>query len=578
MAQPSYIDTIRDVYINTLIDNGKTERALELINSNSYTPITKLRLAHGQMKPSASDCNNMINEICKDTYALLMSQKINANQLYNLMITTKTRLDEIKKDLEEEKEKLEDTNILCNNYSNFDNVIQLDNTNVFGIYSYEDGIFTSKIKDRAEIPFNVDTVVGNGYEGNKYVIEDGSFKKETLDTSNRKYINDNDLLTIYEYSRITTSDANNKDFNPDVNYDSIEARCTITISSNLPFNTLRINVSSKDTYLTSLQYSSDGINYYEVLNDSIQINNSDIKYSNVNYIANSGLQVIPNALYAKITLMSNSTTDETIGVDKIEVIEENVTTNEIVTNTSASDLTTDENTYAGVNNDDKNIEDEIVSEIKNTSSNKSSYIDEEGVLHKSNSVEEKVKVYNTSTSSSYALYDDNTIIKIKNEYLPNGEVGYITETYGISSKDYDMIRNEAYNKINKYEYNSNKKALSYVSNPLNNKSSNYVINKINDDTIKITKDNGTTKTYIKTSETNSLNTNKSSKINTGNSSKVIIVPEEDKILYNNNIYISQPASNVSLDKSNYIITKDIYDNSLDNSKTIQPIHPEHLYE
>jgi len=315
-----FIDQSKQDYSKMLLANGSLERSKEIAELNSYEPIFKFRPAHDQAEPSAKDLNEMINESYVDINALIVGFREAGKDFHNLMLATDAKLKKIKQQLLIEKEKLDDLNILCNQYTDFNSVINLDDTKLFGSYSYDNGIISAKVQSQEAIPYTIAGIDGNGYEGNDYVYKSDAFLKKSIDTSNRNYINDNNDLTVYEYSRITASNSE-KDVFQYVNFDSIEAKVTISMTSINEFNKIIINVSSKDTFLTAVLTSTDGISYKNVLSKPIEVNNDTLKYDNVNYIASSGMLCFPSTKYLKLVFESNGVTDDVLAFEKVTVID-----------------------------------------------------------------------------------------------------------------------------------------------------------------------------------------------------------------------------------------------------------------
>lgn len=330
-----FIDQSKQDYSKMLLANGSLERSKEVAELDSYEPVFKFRPAHDQAEPSAKDLNEMINESYVDINALIIGFREAGKDFHNLMLTTDAKLKKIKQQLLIEKEKLDDLNILCNQYTDFNSVINLDDTNLFGSYSYENGIISSKVQSQEAVSYTISGIDGNGYEGNDYVYKSDAFLKDSIDTSSRSYINDNNDLTIYEYSRITASNSE-KDVFQYVNFDSIEAKATISITSINEFNKIIINVSSKDTYLTGVLTSTDGISYKNVLSEPIEVNNETLKYENVNYIASSGMLCFPSTKYLKLVFESNGVTDDVLAFEKVTIIDKSTTEEKTVTYATSS--------------------------------------------------------------------------------------------------------------------------------------------------------------------------------------------------------------------------------------------------
>ena len=317
----NYINESKENYAELLIANGNTKRANEVMKQDAYTPVFKIRESHPQAEPEVKDYNEMVMEAYVDLSALITGIRDCAQDYKDLMISTKNRLEAIKLSLLEEKEKQDDINILCNKFTDFNNVITFSTEDISGNYTFDQGIISAAVESNPMIDYTITSIDGNGYEGNDYVYKNNEFLNKVINTSNRDFIKDNSELTVYEYSRITANNSET-DFNSDINLASIEAKCTITIASKSAFNKLCIKLSSKDTILYDLLTSIDGIKYTSVIDKPITIFSDYEKYNNKTseYIYNSGIVCFPTTQFLKIVLQSNAITDDEIAFEKTNLV------------------------------------------------------------------------------------------------------------------------------------------------------------------------------------------------------------------------------------------------------------------
>lgn len=235
-----------------------------------------------------------------------------ASSVDDLIKSTITRLDAIKKYIDYEKDRLQDISMLCNKYTDFDNVIVLKGSDFSGTFTYENNTFSVARGTNSKVEIEITNVIGNGYEGNNYVVSEGDFVKEKLDTSQQKNLKDNSLTNYYEYSRITA--ANTEEYlNNDFNTDSEEAKCTISLQAKENINEIQMSSSSSITSLINAQYSIDGIHYSSIQFEPIYLNNKDRSYSHYNYVNGSNTLSIPNAKYVKLTFQSNGFNNDICG-------------------------------------------------------------------------------------------------------------------------------------------------------------------------------------------------------------------------------------------------------------------------
>ena len=92
-------------------------------------------------------------------------------------------------------ERLQDISMLCNLKTDFDNVIPLTDYHFTGDYTFDNGVFSSKTIQSANNNCSAIDVIGNGYEGNKYVKKDNGYLENILNTKNKKNMTDNNIST-----------------------------------------------------------------------------------------------------------------------------------------------------------------------------------------------------------------------------------------------------------------------------------------------------------------------------------------------------------------------------------------------
>ena len=278
---------------------------------------------HPEEEPNVDEINNALTNIDKDLKYIDNNFIECANNLQSLLISTKNKILNIKDKILAEKGRQEDINILCNKYSNFSSVININQDNTVGNLSFTNDILHAAITSKSKIDYSILNIDGNGFEGNKYVYNNGKFLSDVIDTSLRENIESTNLAVSYEYSRITCS--NKKDLPSIFANDSIEAECTLEIETEENINELMLYSERNDLVLKEIYYSIDGGLTYNLDKEyNIEINNKDEKYNNQTYIYGSGIISVPEAQNFKIVLRSNGTTS-----DSLAYIQSFATENEI---------------------------------------------------------------------------------------------------------------------------------------------------------------------------------------------------------------------------------------------------------
>lgn len=265
--------------------------------------------------------NNELTKIQKDLLQV-DNALINAGeQVYNLMINTILRLNNIHAGIMTEKERYQDMQMLCNKYNDYDNVRLLEESDFKGSFSYNDGDFTPLITKTKNVKLYVVDVYGNGYEGNKYVYKDFIYTNKVLDTSKRENIVDDKDTSYYEYSRITVNNIEDACIT-DFNKDNKEAQCTITFQAAELINEIEIGSDDSDVIITKVAYSLDGVEFIDMSIPYITINNKLDSYENYGYVYGSGKIVFPSRIQLfKITFQSNGYKNDTIAYQKTLITE-----------------------------------------------------------------------------------------------------------------------------------------------------------------------------------------------------------------------------------------------------------------
>lgn len=271
---------------------------------------------HPIEEPVVSDLNDNAKNIETAIKELDTTIITGAKRFEHLILNTKLKLENIKSQLLSEKERLQDINFLCNKHTEFSSALSLEKKDFEGSLSFEDGIIKAAVIGSSSVPCRTERIEGNGYEGNQFVFLNGEFLNKTLDTSNRKYIIDNNLATAFEYSRITTS-SDQEGLPLLFNKDSIDAQCSFDLLADSPVNEIYIKSERNDLVLKAVYLSDDGLTYKLNKEYNIEINNTNEKYNNQDYIYGSGLISIPPSKHIKLILKSNGYSNDKIAYEKI---------------------------------------------------------------------------------------------------------------------------------------------------------------------------------------------------------------------------------------------------------------------
>lgn len=290
---------------------------------HKFYPETELLWIH----PEEGDnfkLNHFISTVEEDLKNIDKNSKKLANDINTLLTTTDTRLKDIKQKLIYEKERLQDITILCNKYTDFENTINLTKTDFDGDFTFEDNTFSCHVNHTRDLKYNITSVLGNGYQGNKYVynVYENKYLSASLDTSKLSAIKDNSISTYWEYSRLTANDSE-KYICPEVNFDAEEAKCTLNLELEAPANEINL-YSEDDTIIVSEIYTSnDGVSYINTGFEPKAINSKEDQYKDAEYVYSSGKLAIKPSKYIKISLESRGHNSDEIAFERKVILENN---------------------------------------------------------------------------------------------------------------------------------------------------------------------------------------------------------------------------------------------------------------
>lgn len=269
----------------------------------------------------------------KTDLTLLDSNLMELGSSVNTLLTnTMDRLNTAKDKLILEKERLQDIIMLCNKYTDFEKTIKLTNIDFDGNFQYDNGMFTCPISSTSSVRYKIRDILGNGFEGNKYVYNqyDSTFVEETVNTAKRENIYDSSKASYWEYSRITSSESEKYSF-PEINFDSEEAKVTLDIETESNVSQLYISSNDDNIVLSDIVISNNGKDYEDLNLKNITINSKEESYDNYNYTYGSGLIAFKPCDFIKLTLESKGHNNDTIAFKHKTLLEDGGISKETVT-------------------------------------------------------------------------------------------------------------------------------------------------------------------------------------------------------------------------------------------------------
>ena len=267
--------------------------------------------------------------------ATLDNSIINATDTYaRLIASTISRLNTVKTRLQQNEQRREDIQFMSNAYKGISNVIPITDQNMTGTFCYKNGTFMAAQTFARQTLFTVESISGNGYSGNAYVVKDGNFADAYDDRSNKEYISDDSMLTTYEYSRLCSRSEKyyyNASADPaadthepqEVNHDNKDAVCVLQLEPQIKnggVNMLVIDTDDKSMKILDVQISNDGKKYHSALTNEISL--SDDMYHAMNYIPGSNIVCFPETQHLKLVLSSSRMIPgEELATEKTELID-----------------------------------------------------------------------------------------------------------------------------------------------------------------------------------------------------------------------------------------------------------------
>ena len=317
------IESIKKSYRDILQNRGDYNEAAALEVKEFTEPVFDGLQVHPEEEPDIDSINKAFQRIGID-FVALDSQFASVAEMYNdLMNDVLLSLDSVDEIIAAERERIQDMNIILGRLNEFSSVRTLKYSDFSGdASSFDENTFTTAATTRNSVVLTVEDVSGNGYEGNKYVYNNGRFEQDSFDASNHDFMIDESSTSYYEYCRITMKNKQ-QHYPQDVNFDNTEAECVITFHSEVPFNTIRIQSDIDSVEITQIAVSSDdGVTYTNTINKSVMINNSESKYDDEGYIYGAGVLCFPRTNYLKVYLKSNGTLNDVLAFQKL-VLEDN---------------------------------------------------------------------------------------------------------------------------------------------------------------------------------------------------------------------------------------------------------------
>ena len=259
------------------MDEGRVESYKELSSVPDNLPILR---PHYLTKEEEVVYQNINEDMLSSSFDLLsLNSNISelATEYKALLDYTELSLLDTRERLKEEKSRLEDVNILCSNYKDFNIVLPLSELSFSGNIKQYRNILTAEPVIEEDVGYNIINVNGNGFSN------DSVYNITTPEVNK-----------IYSYKRLFSYDSEKA--SDSVHIDNIDVQLSLIISSN-QINELLLAVN-KETEILKVEVSNDGGNWTLVSHD---YSNSITSYK---YIYDDGKYhiVFPNSNYVRLVL------------------------------------------------------------------------------------------------------------------------------------------------------------------------------------------------------------------------------------------------------------------------------------
>lgn len=307
---------IRDRYRELLSGDAAYNDVLEdLVQKKETEPIFRPGFTNPEDDLGFGAEQRQLSEIMLDMHAINNGITEAKNKVNALLESLDSSLTTIQDNIKKQEEQINDLNVICGNESEYSAVIPVfasDFADTDAEILDEHTIGATAVEDAALL-YDIVSISGNGYSGNSFVYKDGAFENETDDRSVIDYLMDENMTTVYEYSRLCTRSKQNA-INGIINYDDKEAECTITLHAKQDACSLRIDTSDEDLIVRKLETSSDGITFITRLDKDLRFCDRKQAYQDASYIYGSSMLCFPYASYIRITFASDRILDETIAI------------------------------------------------------------------------------------------------------------------------------------------------------------------------------------------------------------------------------------------------------------------------
>lgn len=259
-----------------------------------------IHMPHGEWVPTLEDVNNIQTVLAASANFLDSTLSLIADESESIVEEIEIALSKIEETVRTQEILADNLKILNGDYG--DNVVieTLTEEDFGGYFDYQDDAFYPYISSESDSPLEVVSVVGNGYEGNKYALDTSTTFLEDVVTPKQQYMTDGDKTTYFEYSRITAP--NDGRVRP-IHFNSFyeDLKCTVTLSSKNLLTVLKIESVTESLILSSLETSMDGETWTTEIVSQDEMMNTKAREANNPYAFGTGRIDVTPCYYVRLT-------------------------------------------------------------------------------------------------------------------------------------------------------------------------------------------------------------------------------------------------------------------------------------
>lgn len=288
-----------------------------LINKPDTEPIYTHKELNYEEPPSLDNEQRELLEMSMDINSINNGIYEMKNKIRELVDYVDSNIESAKAIIKKEDDRISDINIICSQTDDYNMVIPIYGTDFEGSFEDIDNkYFGAAISEKEEVEYGIISIDGNGLSGNRFVYnEDDTFENTKNDYSDEKYINDDNDITKFEYSRYFTNDKTEV-IDGIINYDDKDVEVTILLNSlDKKFNKIKWMTENEDLVVTRLETSTDGIYFTDRLEKTLKNEGAEDLYNDSTYIYGSNVLCFPYSYYVRITFRSSHIENDMIAIE-----------------------------------------------------------------------------------------------------------------------------------------------------------------------------------------------------------------------------------------------------------------------